>query len=164
MTVAGALILLLVTVLAVVAYLAPERRRRLPPRGMVVGGGIVFPAVTLTAFLVHEVGVLAGINRPLPADALRIEVIGHQYWWEVRYRDAAGAVDFVTANEIVLPARSAAELELVSTDVIHSFWIPSLTGKMDLIPGRREPADRADRRAGRPARPVRRILRQRSTR
>ena len=136
MTVAGTIFLVLVTVLALQAYLAPRMAARLPKRGMVIGGGIVFPTITLALFLFYELGVLLRVNAALPDDALRIEVVGRQFWWEVRYRQPDGSLDFVTANEIVLPAQSAAELLLVGADVIHSLWIPSLTGKMDLIPGR----------------------------
>ncbi len=136
MTLVGAPILVLVMALALLAYLLPDRSWRLPRRGMLIGGGVVFPTATLAVFLFYELGVLAQVNRPLPASALRIEVIGHQYWWEMRYRAPGGEIDFVTANEVVLPADASAELELVAADVIHSFWIPSLGGKMDLIPGR----------------------------
>jgi cytochrome c oxidase subunit 2 len=136
MTVAGTIIFVVVCVLALRAYLAPQTAARLPKRAMVIGGGIAFPTAALALFMFYELGVLLRVNAALPDDALRIEVIGRQFWWEVRYRQPDGAVDFVTANEIVLPAQSAAELLLVGGDVIHSLWIPSLTGKMDLIPGR----------------------------
>jgi cytochrome c oxidase subunit 2 len=125
-----------VSALTVFVYLRPGGRWRLPQRGLVVGGGVVFPTASLGMFLFYELGVLAQVNQPLPADALRIEVIGHQYWWEVRYRDVRGGLDFATANEIVLPAHGAVELELVAEDVIHALWILGLGGKMDMIPGR----------------------------
>ncbi|MGE3291122.1 MAG: c-type cytochrome [Geminicoccaceae bacterium] len=136
MTLAGAAILAVVTALALLAYVAPGRAARISTRRMVLGGGVLFPTVTLGVLLFYELGVLARVNSALPADALRIEVIGRQYWWEMRYRDLNGDIDFVTANEVVLPAHSYAEFELVSPDVIHSFWLPGLAGKMDLIPGR----------------------------
>ncbi|HLU83462.1 MAG TPA: c-type cytochrome, partial [Trueperaceae bacterium] len=62
---------------------------------------------------------------------LTIEVIGHQWWWEVRYPESG----VVTANEVVIPVGETVRLELSSVDVIHSFWVPVLNGKMDLIPG-----------------------------
>jgi len=64
--------------------------------------------------------------------AMRIVVTGHQWWWEFGYRDAG----FVTANEMHVPVGTRIALELESADVIHSFWIPELAGKMDLVPGR----------------------------
>jgi cytochrome c oxidase subunit 2 len=136
MTAVGAAILVVVTALALLAYFAPGRAARFSTRSMVICGGVLFPTVTLGVLLFYELGVLARVNSAATADALRVEVIGRQFWWEMRYRDPTGDVDFVTANQIVLPADSSAEFELVSVDVIHSFWIPSLAGKMDLIPGR----------------------------
>ena len=67
---------------------------------------------------------------------LRIEVIGEQFWWRVTYYPADGRTPVLSANEIRLPVGERVEFLLKSTDVIHSFWIPSLGGKMDMIPGR----------------------------
>jgi cytochrome c oxidase subunit 2 len=68
----------------------------------------------------------------MPASAQHVTVVGHQWWWEARYPDYG----FVTANEIHIPAKSApVMLKLESSDVIHSFWAPQLSGKTDLIPG-----------------------------
>ena len=63
---------------------------------------------------------------------LDVEVVGHQFWWEVRYP----AFGVVTANEVHVPAGQDVRLRLSSPDVIHSFWVPQLMGKMDMIPGR----------------------------
>ena len=74
------------------------------------------------------------------ADAQRqertIELVGHQFWWEVRYPDAVPSRSVTTANEIHLPLGGTVRLQLSSTDVIHSVWVPRLHGKRDLIPGR----------------------------
>ena len=67
---------------------------------------------------------------------MRIEVIGEQWWWRVRYLDGAGRPEFETANEIRIPGGQPVLLELKSADVIHSFWVPALAGKLDMIPGR----------------------------
>jgi cytochrome c oxidase subunit 2 len=67
--------------------------------------------------------------------AVKIEITGHQWWWEVRYDAPQPDQTFTTANEIVIPAGEPVRFKLQSTDVIHSFWVPSLHGKMDLIPG-----------------------------
>jgi cytochrome c oxidase subunit 2 len=72
--------------------------------------------------------------RP-PADALQIRITGHQWWWEVDYRDSIASNWATTANEIHVPVGRAVLLELRSADVIHSFWVPSLGIKRDLIPG-----------------------------
>ncbi|WP_244434970.1 cytochrome c oxidase subunit II [Methylocystis sp. SC2] len=67
---------------------------------------------------------------------LLVRIIGHQWWWELRYADDGSNPSFVTANELRLPAGRDVALNLESADVIHSFWAPSLAGKKDLIPGR----------------------------
>jgi cytochrome c oxidase subunit 2 len=133
--VGGTAIFLLVMGLLGWALFAPgSRRGLLRGRGFVVGGGIVFPIVTLVALLVYSLDASRALVLPREAQPLRIEVIGRQYWWEVRYPDAGE--DAVTANEIRLPVGREVELLLSSGDVIHSLWIPNLHGKMDMIPGR----------------------------
>ena len=107
------------------------RRARL----YIIGGGAVLPTVVLTGLLVYGLGMMPELLRPAPPDALRVTVIGEQWWWRVRYHlDGGGHVE--TANEIRLPVNRPVEFILESPDVIHAFWIPALGGKMDMIPGR----------------------------
>jgi cytochrome c oxidase subunit 2 len=141
--------LIFAAVMALAAYAVFAKRQsaaRLSPRMLVVGGGIVFPAVTLFALLVYSLARAASLH-PADAQALRIEVVGEQWWWRVHYLDAEGRRDFATANEIRVPVGRPVELELKSADVIHSFWVPVLAGKLDMIPGKtnrlRVRADRA---------------------
>ncbi len=99
---------------------------------MIVLGGIVMPSLVLSAvyaFTLETLWSISGQQRPEP---LVIEVIGHQWWWEVRYP----AQGIITANEIMLPVGQPVRIELTSEDVIHSFWVPELHGKLDMIPGR----------------------------
>jgi len=70
------------------------------------------------------------------ANALHIELTGHQWWWEARYDDVDASRIFTTANELHVPVGRPVIVSLAGADVIHSFWVPSLTGKKDLIPGR----------------------------
>lgn len=70
-----------------------------------------------------------------PKDPLRVLVTGHQYWWEIEYDDPEPSQRLRTANELHIPTGRPVELVLTSRDVIHSFWLPSITGKKDLIPG-----------------------------
>lgn len=107
----------------------------LAQRRVVVWGGIAFPFVVLSVLLVYSATRGVSLAQRDPA-LLRIEVVGHQWWWRVRYLDAAGAFDFETANEIHLPVGQRVELALASADVLHSFWVPNLAGKLDMIPGR----------------------------
>jgi cytochrome c oxidase subunit 2 len=97
----------------------------------VVVGGIVVPLIVLAGVFAYSIHTQAVLSKaPSPAD-LTIEVIGHDWWWEVRYP----AQGFTTANEIHIPAGRAVELKLSSVDVVHSFWVPELQSKRDLIPG-----------------------------
>jgi cytochrome c oxidase subunit 2 len=127
---AGAAVFVITMVLLWLAMRGQARRR--PGMGLIVTMGIAVPAVILATLMVMAVRTAASTGIP-PDDAeVVIEVVGHQYWWEVRYPDAG----VVTANEVVIPAGRPVVLHLSSADVIHSFWIPQLQGKTDTIPGR----------------------------
>jgi len=94
----------------------------------------IIPAVILAAVAVPTISTLFEIRAaPDPEDnALEIEVIGHQWWWEFRYPEYG----FTTANEMHIPTGRPVYLTLTSADVIHSFWVPRLSGKRDAVPGR----------------------------
>jgi cytochrome c oxidase subunit 2 len=97
----------------------------------VVANGIVMLGIVLTGVIVLTISGIHAISLPQDAFPFTIEVIGHQYWWEVNYPDH----NFVTANEIHIPVNEPIRIVLRTDDVIHSFWIPELQGKMDMIPG-----------------------------
>lgn len=99
----------------------------------VVTGGIALPLVALVSLLIGSSLTLAAITAE-EDDAPVIEVTGYQYWWDVVHDPEGRALR--DANEIVLPEGQAVTLRLRSEDVIHSFWVPSISGKMDMIPGR----------------------------
>ena len=102
---------------------------------LIVMGGVAIPVVVLAALLLSGLPVLSQQLAPAPADAWRVHVSGEQWWWRIRYEQRDGS--FVElANELRLPRGQAAEVMLTSTDVIHSFWVPSLAGKVDMVPGR----------------------------
>ena len=105
---------------------------RTPPWStpFIVVGGIVIPTIILVSVLTYSLGKTAAL-QDRSGDALVVEVVGNQWWWEVRYPEYG----IVTANEIRIPVDVPVRLELSSDDVIHSFWVPSLNGKMDLVPG-----------------------------
>jgi cytochrome c oxidase subunit II len=132
----GTAVFLLVLALVLYAtFRAPERRVRVHGTWLIVGGGLIFPLVVLTALLVY--GTAAGQRILAPAERpLNIEVTGRQWWWEVRYPPDGDAPEVVTANELHLPVGVPVRIALESRDVIHSFWIPNLAGKVDMIPGR----------------------------
>ncbi len=101
---------------------------------LIVGGGVVFPTAVLFVLLAFGLRAVPRlIEAPSPGH-LRIEVRGEQWWWRVRYLTPDGPVDL--ANELRLPVGERIDVVLTSADVIHSFWIPSISGKVDMIPGR----------------------------
>jgi cytochrome c oxidase subunit II len=110
----------------------PSRRGSEPPlgrNGFIVAGGIVLPIVILTPLFVLSLQTSASLRQP--PEALTIRVVGRMWWWEVHYPEQG----VVTANEIHIPVGKPVRLELASADVIHSFWVPRLSGKRDMIPG-----------------------------
>lgn len=135
MAIGGVLIWLVVIGLAVYAIYYPGQHDIKKTRLIVIGGGAAFPTVVLTALLTYGLSILPDLQRPAPEGSQVIEVVGVRWWWRVRYRLPDGET-VETANEIHLPVDEATEFKLTSEDVIHSFWIPSIGGKTDMIPGR----------------------------
>ncbi len=123
-----------VAALMIAAVRAPEGRLTLSGGMRLIGwvGGVV-PVVVLLGLLLYSLPAM----RPLPVaqNDLRIAVEGEQFWWRVQYQPP-GAAPVVTANEIRVPVGRTVQFDLTAGDVIHSFWIPGLAGKMDMIPGR----------------------------
>ena len=92
-------------------------------------------AIILFVFLVLDLSVGRAITTNPGPEALQIRVTGHQWWWDIQYRDSLPQNWATTANEIHVPVGRPVLFELRSTDVIHSLWPPNLNGKRDLIPG-----------------------------
>ncbi len=106
-------------------------------RNLVLTGGVIIPVVVISVFVVYSVYV-GRYTASVPHNApITIEVVGHQWWWDVRYRVEGRPLDVRTANEIHVPVGVQVKFVLESRDVIHSFWMPNFQGKTDLIPGRR---------------------------
>jgi len=106
-----------------------------PALGRSVALSVTATVVVLFGLLVGSIWTARlGALRPFTS-AVSIAVTGHQWWWEVEYEDAVPARRVVMANEIHLPVGRPIVLKLTSRDVIHSFWLPNLTGKRDLITG-----------------------------
>ncbi len=105
------------------------------PNLIIVGGGVVVPTLVLAVLLIFGLAMLPGLVAPAPAGSLIISVDGELWWWRVRYPSSTGE-GVSLANEIHLPVGETVEFQLESDNVIHSFWIPSLGGKVDMLPGR----------------------------
>lgn len=117
------------------ARIRPTAHENFAGTAFIVGGGVVLPVIVLSALLTYSF-LLAREPVAVPGEHLRIEVIGKRWWWEVRYFPPGADQPVIGANEVRLPAGQPVEVSLRSTDVIHSFWIPNLAGKTDMIPGR----------------------------
>ena len=97
----------------------------------------IIPAVVLVFIGVPTILAVVEADRPPNPDALHVTVTGHQWWWEIEYHGLGpGGTSVITANELHLPVGRQVSINLESADVIHSFWVPQLVGKMDAIPGR----------------------------
>ena len=138
MTVGAAIIWLAVIVLAIYAIRMRHaaHSQRAADR-LIIGGGAVLPTVVLTGLLAYGLAALPELVGPAPAGTLQVAVSGEQWWWRVRYLVPGGnGTAAELANEVRLPVGKPVEFHLESPDVIHSFWIPALGGKIDMIPGR----------------------------
>jgi cytochrome c oxidase subunit 2 len=132
----GAVVFLVVVTLLLVGLF--RRPPSAPPAGQapkrfgrwIIGGGVVAPAVVLVVVFVATVAAMRDVEITAPDDALVIEIVGHRWWWEVRYPEAG----VTTANEVHMPVGRQVAFELTSVDVIHSFWVPALGGKLDAMP------------------------------
>ena len=100
--------------------------------GIVLTWGVGFTAVVLVVLFGLNLGTMRANHQVYnQQEAVVIDVIGHQWWWEVHYPAQATT----TANEIHIPVGQPVRIELTTADVIHSFWVPELQGKIDMIPG-----------------------------
>jgi cytochrome c oxidase subunit 2 len=124
----------------------PATDDRLLERGLWTAAAII-----VTGLIVMIVGSFVA-DRALFAtreqDALQVRVTGHQWWWRIEYRDAATGRWIETANELHLPLGRTTRVSLGSADVIHSFWVPNVSGKIDMVPGRRNMLDLTPRQEG----------------
>lgn len=131
----------LVSLLLAYAYLRARRRSGNPPSDrsliqFVLWFGAILPAVVLAGLTVLDVMTTKALLRPARPTKLTIEVTGLQWWWRVQYSGAEANRTFRAANEIRVPVGRPVEMRLKSADVIHSFWAPALSGKLDMIPGK----------------------------
>jgi cytochrome c oxidase subunit 2 len=134
MTVGTLLIWAAVVAIAVYTIRVGESHSQRAANLLIIGGGVIAPTIVLGALIAYGMPLLPTVLSVPEDGRLSIHVTGKQWWWRVEYRTSAGTVE--TANEIRLAVGQRVGLQLSSPDVIHSFWVPSLAGKMDMIPGR----------------------------
>ncbi|SFD79447.1 cytochrome c oxidase subunit II [Roseivivax sediminis] len=113
---------------------------------LIIGGGIVFPTVVLAGLLAFALSEMP--RQRDPGTGLTVRVTGESWWWRVEYLKDGATAAVVSANEIRLPAHQRSEITLNAHRVIHSFWIPALGGKTDMIPGRETRMSLEPTRAG----------------
>jgi cytochrome c oxidase subunit 2 len=103
----------------------------------VVAGATVATVVILFVLIVASVGTGKGLSAlGYSKDSMTIEVMGIQWWWLINYKTSDSSLAITTANEIHIPVGRPVQIRLLSNDVIHSFWVPNLHGKTDIIPSR----------------------------
>lgn len=119
----------------VALYGSETLRAKLGGEKVVKWLGLIIPSGVLLLLLVAGTVLVAG-QTTIRGDELRMRVSGNIYWWRVSYLDAAGREIVADANELHIPVGRPVVVDMVSEDVIHSFWVPKLGGKMDMIPGR----------------------------
>ncbi|EYD75282.1 Cytochrome c oxidase polypeptide II [Rubellimicrobium mesophilum DSM 19309] len=112
----------------------PHPMSRKLAEGTIVAGGIGLPLVVLTSLLAYGLSIMP--HQREPGDGLRLRVTGEEWWWRVEYWPEGATEPVVSANEVRLPVGQRSDLELHAADVIHSFWLPGIAGKTDMIPGR----------------------------
>ncbi|NML08001.1 cytochrome c oxidase subunit II [Sphingomonas sp. G-3-2-10] len=136
----GGTVVLLVTMaaLGIALFGKASLRAKLGGDKAVWIGGIAFPVVVLTGLLIWGLTLTNHLAATAPrGDEMRVRITGEMWWWRIAYLDTNGATAIMDANELHIPAGQPILLELEAADVIHSFWVPRLGGKMDMIPGRR---------------------------
>jgi cytochrome c oxidase subunit 2 len=110
-----------------------------PTSDQTLAGGVAIAVgatvIVLVGLLVASIWTGRELGSLHASSAVTIEVIGHQWWWEIQYDDALPSRRVLTANELHIPINRPVVLKVTSRDVIHSFWVPNLQGKRDLIPG-----------------------------
>src|SRR5689334_9662402 len=116
---------------------AQEQREPRSEKGLsrTVGTAVGLSAIILLGLLTASVLTNRTMDALQASNAVTVGIIGHQWWWEIEYEDAIPSRRVVTANELHIPVNRPVVVKVTSRDVIHSFWVPNLQGKRDLIPG-----------------------------
>ena len=136
-TMAAVVLAVVLAALYIALFGRGELKHKLGGNRVIWIGGIAFPVIVLTALLIYGLSLTRSLTDPIRGDEPRVRITGEMWWWRVAYLDRNGSVVIHDANELHIPAGRPVVLELQSADVIHSFWVPRLSGKLDMVPGRR---------------------------
>lgn len=137
-------------VLAAMVYILIKYRAKDGRKARQIHGNIpleitwtIIPILILVSVAIPTVIWVVGTQADPDPDVLEVTAVGHQWWFEFRYPGLGpDGADLVTANELVIPVGRQVSVSLESKDVIHSFWVPQLIGKTDMVPGRMNPLDK----------------------
>lgn len=126
-----------VAALSIALFGSTKLKSRLGGERAIWIGGFAFPVVVLTILLIWGLSLGSSLSATrMTGNEIRVKIIGEMWWWRVHYQDHEGQVWLRDANELHIAVGQPVLLELEAADVIHSFWVPRLSGKMDMIPGR----------------------------
>ncbi len=142
-TIVGIVVVVIVSLLLLFGLFRrrpPADPRQIVRRGngiaWIMAGGVIVPAIVLVILFFFVLESLASTAQPPPRPVAGVfDIVGHRWWWEVKGVNGANQTQFVTANELHIPVGRPVRIHLTSADVIHSFWVPRLAGKTDVIPG-----------------------------
>jgi cytochrome c oxidase subunit 2 len=101
----------------------------------IIIAGAIIPTVILVTLFIVGLGAMSSFPSEYDPNAPHFQIVGHQWWWEVTYQSPSSTGSFTTANELHIPVGQPVVISVLAADVIHSFLVPKLQGKMDLIPG-----------------------------
>jgi cytochrome c oxidase subunit II len=134
MTVGALIVWAAVVAIAIYTIRVGESHSQRAANVLIIGGGVAAPTIVLGALIAYGMPLVPTVLTVGADSGISIHITAKQWWWRIQYRTPNGFVE--TANELRLPVGARVELQLASPDVIHSLWVPSLAGKMDMIPGR----------------------------
>jgi cytochrome c oxidase subunit II len=130
-------LVVVITALWLATFGDEHQKSRLGGTAVIWLGGIAFPVVVLTILLYFGLTLTRTLSYSIEGDEMRVRVTGEMWWWRVAYLDDRRRPVIHDANELHIPVGRPVVLELESADVVHTFWVPRLSGKLDMIPGRR---------------------------
>ena len=135
---AGAVLLIVIAALVMALFGRADLKAKIGNQRLIWYAGLAFPVVVLSALLIWGLSLTSALTGEPEPGEMRVRVTGEMWWWRVAYLNSeggeAGAVQ--SANEVRIPVGEPVTFELESADVIHSFWVPRLGPKLDMIPGR----------------------------